>query len=106
MKGTGRLSPRQLARLQALLEVRDDLARQRNRPPFKVFNQLLIDWAQAPPEQRADRGGPGRGGPSQEPVAAPILAGLQRAEALPEGECPRPECRRGAAPAEARRLPA
>jgi ribonuclease D len=93
VKGAGRLAPRQLARLQALLEVRDELARAWNRPAFKVLaHQILIDWALAPPaNRRAVAGWPGAGGALLERVADQVLEALARAEALPEGECPRPQ---------------
>ena len=108
VKGAGRLAPRQLARLQALLETREELAAAWNRPPFKVLpSQVLIDWAVQPP---ADRRGvaatPGAGGPLLDRVAGQVLEALARANALPEGECPRAEVSRNAplAPAEERRL--
>ena len=93
IKGAGRLAPRQLARLQALLETRDELARAWNRPPFMVLaNQVLIDWAQAPPAgRRALAGTPGAGRALLERVADRVLEALERAEALPEQECPRAE---------------
>lgn len=93
VKGAGRLAPRQLARLQALLELREDLARAWNRPPFKVLsNQVLIDWAARPPSTRGELARtPGAGGPLLERIAAAALEALARAEALPDGECPRAE---------------
>jgi ribonuclease D len=107
VKGAGRLAPRQLARLQSLLETRDELARSWNRPPFMVLaNQVLIDWAQAPPGGRRDLAGtPGAGRALLERVADRVLEALERAEALPEEECPRAEPARRAvlsAPAERR----
>lgn len=93
VKGAGRLAPRQLARLQALLETRDDLARAWDRPPFMVLmNQTLIDWAQAPPASRHDllqTRGAGRA--LLERIAARALEALERAAAVPEQECPRAE---------------
>lgn len=93
LKGAGRLAPRQLARLQALLETRDELARAWNRPPFMVLgNQTLIDWAQAPPVSRRDLvQTPGAGRAALERVADRALAALERAAVVPELECPRPE---------------
>jgi ribonuclease D len=91
VKGAARLAPRQLARLQALLEMRDELARAWDRPPFMVLgNQTLIDWAQAPPASRRDLvQTPGAGRAVLERVADRALEALERAEALPEQECPR-----------------
>ncbi len=93
LKGAGRLAPRQLARLQALLELRDELARAWDRPPFMVLgNQTLIDWAQAPPTSRRDLvQTPGAGRAVLERLADHALATLERAAAVPEQECPRPE---------------
>ena len=93
VKGVSRLAPRQLARLQELLELRDDLARVWNRPAFKVLsNQILIDWALAPPASRHEVvAWPGAGGALLERVADRVLEALARAEALAEEECPRPQ---------------
>ena len=93
VKGAGRLAPRHLARLQALLEMRDELARAWDRPPFMVLgNQTLIDWAQTPPASRRDLvQTPGAGRAVLERVADRALEALERAEAVPEEECPRPE---------------
>jgi ribonuclease D len=89
-KGAGRLEPRQLARLQALLEVRDDVAREGNRPPFTVLsNQVLLAWAVAPPAgRRALVTTPGAGRGLLERVADRLLEALARAEALPDEACP------------------
>jgi ribonuclease D len=38
-KGAGRLKPRSLAILEALLQVRKEIAMKKDRPPFKVFGQ-------------------------------------------------------------------
>lgn len=93
IKGAARLSPRQLARLQALLETRDELARARNRPPFMVFtSQVLIDWAQTPPaSRRALLETPGAGRALLELHADRVLQALESAAALSEQECPRAE---------------
>ena len=93
LKGAGRLAPRQFARLQALLEMRDELARAWDRPPFMVLgNQTLIDWAQRPPATRHDLvQTPGAGRAVLERVADRVLEALERGEAVPEQECPRPE---------------
>jgi len=93
LKGAGRLAPRQLSRLQALIEVRDELARAWDRPPFMVLgNQTLIDWAQAPPASRGELvQTPGAGRSVLERIAERVLEALGRAEAVPEQECPRAE---------------
>jgi ribonuclease D len=91
VKGASRLAPRELARLQALLELRDELARAANRPPFKILmNETLIAWALAPPANRAAvTGTPGAGGPLVERNAERVLEALARAEGLALEECPR-----------------
>ncbi|MBI3622274.1 MAG: HRDC domain-containing protein [Nitrospirae bacterium] len=50
VKGAGRLTPQQLAVLQALLEVRDTLARAADRAPFRILSpDALLDVAQRQP---------------------------------------------------------
>lgn len=92
LKGSHRLSPRQLALLQGLLELRDGLARELDRPPFKVFsNQILLAWAQAPPAGRKEvLETPGAGRSLLARAAQGVLEAILRARLLPEGECPRP----------------
>ena len=41
-KGAGRLNPRELAILEAILQYRKKMAREKDRPPFKVFGNLSI----------------------------------------------------------------
>lgn len=41
-KGAGRLNPRELAILEAILQYRKKIAREKDRPPFKVFGTLSI----------------------------------------------------------------
>jgi len=93
LKGVGRFAPRQLARLQALLEMRDELARAWDRPPFMVLdNQTLIAWAQTPPVSRREllqTSGTGRA--VLERVADRALEALVLGAAVPEQECPRSE---------------
>lgn len=55
VKGARRLSPPQLAILQELVELRDRVAREQDRPPFKVLsNEVLLQWAQRPPRNRQE----------------------------------------------------
>ncbi|MHB8837277.1 MAG: ribonuclease D [Candidatus Methylomirabilia bacterium] len=93
VKGARRLAPRELARLQALLETREELARAWDRPPFMVLgNQTLVDWAQAPPASHRDLvRTPGAGRGLLERVADRALEALARADAVPERDCPRSE---------------
>ena len=49
-KGAGRLEPRQLGTLEALLQMRNAIARQKDRPLFKIIgNMALKKIAMAPP---------------------------------------------------------
>ncbi len=92
VKGASGLSPRQLAVLQGLLAVRDEAARELDRPPFKVLsNEVLLAWAVAPPKTRAavvETRGAGPGLLAR--LSDRLLAAIRGAEALPEGDCPRP----------------
>jgi ribonuclease D len=90
VKGASRLRGRDLAVLQALVELRDGAARERDVPPFKVFsNQVLLDWVARPPASRrevletpgANKGALGRWAPA-------VLEAIGRARALPPGEWP------------------
>jgi ribonuclease D len=91
VKGASRLSPTQLAILQALLEVREQTARAWNRPPFKVLsNQVLLNWAQSPPvseEQVLRTKGAGRG--ILRHLAPRILDAAHKASSLSAAGCPR-----------------
>lgn len=96
VKGVSRFAPRELALLQGLLDLRDELARERNRPPFKVLgNDLLLRWAQQPPESRRDvLESPGAPKPVLDRLAPRVLELAKAAAALPLDECPRfPESR-------------
>ncbi len=42
-KGAGRLSPRELAVLEAVLKLRNTLAAEKDRPPFKIFGNTAIE---------------------------------------------------------------
>lgn len=92
VKGAGRFSPRQLAVLQALLEVREAEARRRDRPPFKVLSaEVLLAWAQKPPASRREvLETPRAGAGALQRLAGEILAAVERALALPDDACPRP----------------
>ncbi|MEW6488290.1 MAG: HRDC domain-containing protein [Thermodesulfobacteriota bacterium] len=92
VKGAGRFTPRQLAVLQALLEVREAEARQRDRPPFKVLSaEVLLAWAQKPPASRREvLETPRAGAGVLQRLAGEILAAVERALALPDDACPRP----------------
>lgn len=54
VKGAGRLDPRGLAILESLLRLRLEIARKKDRPPFKILgNQSLLDIARMRPANAA-----------------------------------------------------
>ena len=54
-KGAGRLDPRSLAVLEAILRLREEVAFRRNRPPFKVLgNSQIMDIVMKKPVTRED----------------------------------------------------
>lgn len=91
VKGASRLSPRELAVLQALLELRDEVARERNRPAFKVVgNDVLVKWAQSPPTTRRDvLDTPGVPKPVLDRLEPRILEAVKTGRGLPLEDCPR-----------------
>lgn len=55
VKGSKGFSVRELSRLQALLEMRELVAMDWDRPPFKVIsNAALLAWAENPPSNRKE----------------------------------------------------
>lgn len=90
VKGSHKLSPRQLGVLQALLDLREATAKKRDRPPFKILpNQTLIAWAQNPPRVRRDvTEAEGVNRISMERMATQILEAVEMATALPEEGLP------------------
>lgn len=90
-KGAGRLDRRQLATLEALLQWRDGEARRRDKPPFKVVGntQLLNIALAAPGTSRALLAVEAMPPRVAHRYGAPLLAAVEGAHALPEGELPR-----------------
>jgi ribonuclease D len=90
-KGANRFSPRELAVLQALLELRDTWAREWDRPPFKVLgNDLLLAWAQTPPKtRRAVTESKGASSSTLQRLAGGVLESVERALSLPPDQWPR-----------------
>jgi ribonuclease D len=90
-KGAGKLKGRSLAVLEELLQLRDRLARDLDRPPFKVISaETLLEAAEKRPRTPADLSGikgmtPGQVQRFGERILAAVSAGL----ALPEDELPR-----------------
>jgi len=93
IKGYQQLSARELAILQALVELREETARAWNRPPFKVLsNRVLLRWAQSPPSNRGQVvQTPGAGRDLLRRLAPQIVAAIRRAKSLPEEDWPRRE---------------
>ena len=90
VKGARRLSPKQLAILQALLEMRDEKAKEWDCPPFKVLsNQTLLSWAQSSPTSREEiLETPGVGKKILLRLASNILEAIHRGQSLLISGCP------------------
>jgi ribonuclease D len=89
-KGAGRLTPRQLASLEALLQMRDAIACQKNRPWFKIMsNRALLHIATAMPTtlKRLKKKGI-LSDRQMEMYAHEILAVIKEAGQLPQAELP------------------
>lgn len=90
VKGAGRLTPQQLAVLQALIDVRDTLARAADRAPFRIIApDALLEVAQRQP---ADLGAlTAIKGLSRRLIEAEgerLLDAIRRAQALPSARWP------------------
>ncbi|MFO7708562.1 MAG: HRDC domain-containing protein [Desulfobacterales bacterium] len=90
-KGAGRLEPRSLAVLEELLGFRRRVAREKDRPMFKVFNaESLIALADARPATTAELEKSGALSPSQiDRYGDAILAAIETALRLPAAQLPR-----------------
>ncbi len=90
-KGAGRLGPRGLAVLEALLALREALARKKDRPPFKVFRtESLLALAEHPPRDGRGLAESGALSPLQiERYGREVLAAIASALSLPEDRLPR-----------------
>lgn len=90
-KGAGRLDRRTLAVLEALLQLRQALAAQKDRPPFKVFsNTAVMKLAQARPRTLEELKAAGALSPKQiKMFARGVLAAVAEGSALPENRLPR-----------------
>ncbi|WP_305046831.1 ribonuclease D [Geoalkalibacter sp.] len=89
-KGAGQLAPRQLAVLDALLGFRDEEARRRDCPPFKVLgNAALLEMARiAPSSLHALVGLEGMPARLVERYGSKLLKLIETAMALPEEQLP------------------
>jgi ribonuclease D len=90
-KGAGRLEPRGLAVLESLLQLRKRLARDRDRPPFKIFNvQSLVALAACKPDSMTSLRDSGLLNDSQlDRYGREVLASIQKALVLPVAQLPR-----------------
>ena len=90
LKGARELSPRNLAILRELHDLREQLARAADRPPFKILSpETLVALAQAPPADRAAMAQ--IVGCTARVIARwgdAILAAVARAQALPDDALP------------------
>lgn len=92
VKGARELKPRQQAILRELWEARERLAREADRPPFKVLGDAaLLALAQAAPATRAELAAvPGCSARVAERWGRALLEAIARAQALREDELPVP----------------
>jgi ribonuclease D len=106
LKGARELTPRGLAALRELYELREQLALRADRPPFKILgNDTLVRLAaELPAEEAALTAIPGCTPRVIARWGQPILDAVARAAALPDTMLPRLERRgRAALPARVRR---
>jgi ribonuclease D len=89
-KGAGRLEPRKLAVLEALLKLRRELAEAKDRPLFKVFsNKSLLTLATAAPVAPRALERTGALSPKQVKMHGPaLLAAVRSGLDLPEKKLP------------------
>jgi ribonuclease D len=90
-KGAGRLDPRGLAVLEELLAFRRRIAREKDRPLFKVFShETLLALADARPAHAADLEKAGLLSPTQmERYGRDLLSAIKVAMQLPAAQLPR-----------------
>jgi len=86
LKGARELSPRNLAILRELHELREQLARAADRPPFKILSPETLVAAQTPP---ADRAAMADGGARRSDLAMgdAILAAVGAPRRCPTTQC-------------------
>ena len=101
LKKARRLTPRALERLRALWTWRDEIARRRDRAPFRVAtDDVLVQLAESPPDSiRELAGRPGFSRALAHSDGRRLLARLDRADSIPEARiAPFPKRRHGLAP--------
>ena len=94
LKKARRLTPRALERLRALWTWRDEIARRRDRAPFRVAaDDVLIQLAESPPGSVGELGRrPGLSRALARTTGGRLLEHLNRADSIPEARiapCPR-----------------
>jgi len=90
-RGAGRLTPRQLAALEELLLLRDAIARQKDRPLFKIMNNadLLKIAMLLPPDLTGLKQCQALSAKQIEMYGQSVLAAVARAIQLPNDQLPR-----------------
>ena len=89
IKGSGRLSPRQLAVLRGFHAWRENRASGSDVPPFKILSaEILLALAENPPRSLEDLGKVRGILPRLKSQAPDLLAAAERALALPDAELP------------------
>lgn len=90
-KGAGKLKPRNLAILEGLLQLRDRLARELDRPPFKIMpSEALLKLAEVMPKEVREIGQiPGLTPRVLGRFGEQLLEAIRQAQQLPERSLPR-----------------
>jgi len=89
-KGAGRLDPRGLAVLESILQLRDTMARHRDRPPFKILgNEPIMEIAKRRPVTERDLGRiKGLSARQVRVLGRSILKKIDESTKLPQNELP------------------
>jgi ribonuclease D len=100
LRGAGRLDPRGLAVAEELLRFRMDVARRKDRPPFKVLgNQPILEMSRRRPVTLRELSSvPGIGKGLIKSVGVDLIRLIEKALQLPESELPRYPARRSGRP--------